>query len=168
MTPEQLPLPGVQTPAGERSEPGPGETLCRCGCGHLVPPERKWAGSLCRQRYWNATHTTLNLAGLSEAERVRAERMLTEALRAAKLGQRRATVDADREVSHEAAVERPDRRNSNRVRLTDDAWDDLDLLRIVYGLPSRSAVVTKLTRDAVAGAVRLLGNLKAHTERKSP
>lgn len=164
MNPEQIPLEfGVRTPQDERSEAeaAPTRPLCPCGCGKPVAvkdgKQLKWAGCTCRQKAWHAKHTTLDLSTLSEAQRVRAERMVAEALRAAKLGQRRATVDADHEVSHEAAAEIPDKRSSNRVRLDDDTWDDLHFLSTFLGLDSRSAVVKELVRNATQRAISVAG-----------
>lgn len=96
-------------------------------------------------------HPRVDLSGLDPVKAKQAERMMAEAIRAAKLGQSRATVDASNPVEHER--ERgPDPRSSNRIRLDDIQWDDLEFLAIFMGLQSRSAVVGALIRSAVKQA----------------
>lgn len=142
----------VQTPAEPRSDDWP---RCQCGCGRPVAQRGgkpgKWAGDGCRQRYWNATHHSLDLGGLPVAGAERAKRMADEAVRAAREGLKRATVDV-LPVKHQI-----DPRPSCRVRVSENAWDDLDFLKVFLGLPSRSAVVEALVEAATRRAVTLAG-----------
>jgi len=156
----QSPLFGVQTPpegikATGQGVEGESAPVCLCGCEQPVPrlPNgkwAKWAKDGCRQRHWNAKNTAFDLSMLSPAKQEQAKRMMQEALKAARMGQKRATVDAERPVSHEAAAERPDTRPSCRVRLSPDTWDDLQILADIFGDKSRSAVVERLVGAAVS------------------
>ncbi len=130
--------------------------MCRCGCGMPVAwrggKPGKWAKDGCRQRRWNLTHPVLDLRGLSVVQAERAKRMAEEAVLAARENLKRATVDV-LPVKHG----RRDNRPSCRVRLDEETFDDLDFLRIVLGLPSRSAVVRALVSAAIKRAVALAG-----------
>lgn len=147
-------MPGsrVQTPAEAQSEPWP---TCGCGCGAPVAQRGgkpgRWAGDGCRQRYWNATHHSLDLGGLPVAGAERAKKMADEAVRAAREGLKRATVDV-LPVKHQI-----DPRPSCRVRVSEDVWDDLDFLKVFLGLPCRSAVVEALVEAATRWVVALAG-----------
>lgn len=88
-------------------------------------------------------------AGVPPELASRAAAMAEDAVRACRYGQVRATVDARHPVAH-AAAEPPDRRNSNRIRLGDKEWADLEEIRAAWGLPSRTAAA----RWAIEQALR--------------
>lgn len=142
---EEIAAPGGAQPA-----------ICSCGCGKPLPEGRKWATNNCRQVVFNALHPRVDLSGLDTGAAKRAERMMGEAIRAAKLGQARAVVDARSPVTHQRET-KPDPRHSNRIRLDDLEWDDLEWLAIFMGLASRTAVVCELIREAVKRAQEFPG-----------
>lgn len=102
-------------------------TACACGCEKPALPGSKYAQNTgkgnCRDRVFAKLHPRLDLSGLDPVAAKRAERMVAEAVRAAKLGQSRATVDADVEVVHGR-----DERPSCRPRIGPDAWAQLTAL----------------------------------------
>lgn len=126
---------------------------CLCGCGIPAREGSKYASSPCRTRYFDSMHPRLDLSGLEMEARKRAERLAGEAVRAAKEGCERSTIDARHPVKHER-----DTRPSCRVRLDQYTWDGLALLAEEMGLtegpdgqeiePNRSAVVRSLVRQA--------------------
>lgn len=107
-------------------------SLCPCGCGLPLPwlaeqvgdpvsdtacPLQKYADpENCRKALYALMHPTLDLSGMLPEKAKQAARMAGEAVKAAKLGQPRATVDARSEVEHKAL--RPDPRPSCRLRVT--------------------------------------------------
>lgn len=119
---------------------------CACGCGLPVPSEydgalggyvplQKYADpENCRRAVYALMHPTLDLSGMTPERAKHASRMAEEAVRAAKLGQRRATVDASRPVEHDAV--NPDTRPSNRLRLTERHWQMLGEIKLLNGLYS--------------------------------
>lgn len=106
---------------------------CQCGCGLPVPfrvgslqpsPLQRYADpEACRRALYALQHPTLDLSGMAPVQAKRAARMADEAVRAAKLGQARATVDARSEVTHAIEDKRgPDNRPSCRLRLDMEHW----------------------------------------------
>lgn len=156
----------VQTPATGRSLPDPGQgtasnpiaTPCPCGCGLPVAVKAgrpcRWASDGCRKRYWLLTHPSIDLAGLTVAQAVAVNRMVEEAVRAARMGQRRATVDSRHPVTHETESIKPDTRPSCRIRLDPEGWADLEALQGILGLPTKTAVVQQLIAQKVAQVVK--------------
>lgn len=116
---------GVQTPAAETEEAG---KPCRCGCGTIVRPGRRWGREGCRQRFYWQSRLMIDLKVNDPALRARAGRMAEEAVVAAKLGQPRATVDATAPVTHKA-VAPPDPRPSCRLRVTPRHWEMLEEIK---------------------------------------
>jgi hypothetical protein len=127
---------------------------CRCGCGLPVPFQR---GSLqpsplqqyadpdgCRRAIYALMHPTLDLSGMLPEKAKQAARMAEEAVRAAKLGQPRATVDARSEVEHAAL--RPDPRPSCRLRVTPRHFELLAEIKALgfHAGESFSAIVMEL------------------------
>lgn len=104
---------------------------CGCGCGMPLPhskepfaPMQKYADpENCRRAVYALMHPTLDLSGMTPEKAKRAARMAEEAVKAAKLGQGRATVDASRPVEHKAL--RPDPRQSCRLRVTPEHFEML-------------------------------------------
>lgn len=100
--------------------------LCSCGCGRPVAvaadgkPLKYADHKICRMVLFKLQHPRLDLGGLSPVTAKRAARMAAEAIKAAKQGQGRATVDADAEVEHGR-----DPRASCRVRLSPETWEKL-------------------------------------------
>lgn len=135
----------VATGQDGRSDRDQGPTSlppCACGCGRPVAEYEgrplKYATPKCRMILFELQHPRLDLSGLSPVQAKHAARMVEEAVRAAKLGQERATVDARAEVAHGR-----DGRPSCRVRLNEEAWDLLGLIALATGR-SRSATVERL------------------------
>jgi len=111
---------------------------CACGCGLPVPfrlnpdtidrvtgsPIQRYADpEACRRELYSLQHPTLDLSGMPPVQAKHAARMAGEAVRAAKLGQTRATVDARVEVVHAVEDKRgPDNRPSCRLRLSPGHW----------------------------------------------
>lgn len=118
--------------------------LCRCGCQLPARGNSQYASDACRTRYFDSFHPRLDLSGLDIEARKRAERLVAEAVRAAREGCERATVDAHHPVEHER-----DTRPSCRVRLDAETWLDLDALveAECFGA-TRSEVVRRLVRRA--------------------
>lgn len=132
---------------------------CRCGCGLPVPfkvgslqpsPLQQYADpENCRRALYTLMHPTLDLSGMLPEKAKQAARMAQEAVKAAKLGQPRAVVDARSEVEHVAL--RPDPRPSCRLRVTlrhfellaeiqaSGFWDDESFSGIVMNLIEREA-----------------------------
>lgn len=120
-------------------------TLCCCGCQREAAPGSKYAQAVgkgnCKMQLFERLHPRLDLSGLDPVAAKRAERMVVEAVKAAKLGQSRATVDADVEVSHGR-----DERPSRRVRLHEEEWRMLEEI-VQWSLQaSKSCCVGNLIR----------------------
>lgn len=112
---------------------------CRCGCGLPCPVGQAYADvDVCRKNQFTLFHPTLDLTGLSPEWARKALRMCEEAVRAAKLGQERATVAADTPVVHKAET-KPDIRPSCRIRLSPAEWDMLGKIKECWGLESLTA-----------------------------
>lgn len=125
---------------------------CRCGCGLPCPVGQAYADTdVCRKNNFALFHPTLDLTGLTPEWARRAVRMCQEAIRAAKLGQARATVAADSPVTHAAEV-RPDRRPSNRIRLDPETWRLLEEIREAWGMDSATAAARWAIAKEHAGA----------------
>jgi hypothetical protein len=119
---------------------------CRCGCGLPCPVGQAYADAdVCRKNQFTLFHPTLDLTGLSPEWARKALRMCQEAVRAAKLGQERATVAADALIAHKNEV-KPDVRPSCRIRLDPEFWDMLGKIKEEWGLES----VTAAARLAIA------------------
>ena len=125
---------------------------CPCGCGLPLPfreepfvAAQKYADpENCRRALYALQHPTLDLSGLPPVKAKHAARMAEEAVKAAKLGQGRATVDASRPIEHVAT--RPDPRPSNRLRLSERHWQMLGEIKALgfYGDLSYSAIAEEL------------------------
>lgn len=112
---------------------------CRCGCGLPCPVGQAYADvDVCRKNRFTIFHPTLDLTGLSPEWARKALRMCQEAVRAAKLGQERATVAADTPIVHKAEV-KPDVRPSCRIRLDPEFWDMLEKIQETWQLGSPTA-----------------------------
>ena len=132
---------------------------CPCGCGLPIPfiwerdkpsPQmrilQKYADpENCRKALYALQHPTLDLSGLPPVKAKHAARMAEEAVKAAKLGQGRATVDASRSVEHQNAVRR-DSRPSNRLRLSERHWQMLGEIKALgfHQARSYSAIAEEL------------------------
>lgn len=132
--------------------------VCPCGCELPLPypnygftpealdrPLQKYADpENCRKALYALQHPTLDLSGLPPVKAKHAARMAEEAVKAAKLGQGRATVDASRPIEHVAT--RPDPRPSNRLRLSERHWQMLGEIKALgfYGDLSYSAIAEEL------------------------
>lgn len=133
--------------------------LCPCGCGLPVPQEfdgeayvplQKYADpETCRRAIYALMHPTLDLSGMLPEKAKQAARMAEEAVKAAKLGQARATVDARSEVAHEAL--NPDTRPSCRLRVTPHHFELLAEMKALgyYGGKSFSAIAMELIEREV-------------------
>lgn len=125
---------------------------CPCGCGLPLPfpskcsdPIQKYADPEgCRKAVYSLMHPTLDLSGMTIPAARRAARMAHEAVVAARLGQARATVDADAPVTHKAVL--PDERPSNRLRLSERHWQMLGEIKALgyHQGESYSAIVAEL------------------------
>ena len=113
---------------------------CSCGCGLPLPyadgnPHRiaqKYADpENCRKALYSLMHPTLDLSGMPPEKAKQAARMAEEAVKAAKLGQARATVDARSGVAHEAL--NPDTRPSCRLRVTPRHFEMLAEIQTLNG-----------------------------------
>jgi hypothetical protein len=93
---------------------------------------------VCRKANFGIYHPTLDLTGLSPEWARKALRMCQEAVRAARLGQERATVAADAPIIHKAEI-KPDVRPSCRIRLNPEHWDMLERIKECWQLPSPTA-----------------------------
>lgn len=130
---------------------------CACGCGLPVPsqydgaiggyvPLQKYADpELCRRAIYALMHPTLDLSGMLPEKAKQAARMAEEAVRAAKLGQERATVDARSTVEHIKATW-PDDRPSCRLRVTPRHFELLAEIKALgfHAGESFSAIVMNL------------------------
>lgn len=98
---------------------------CECGCGYSARPGSRFASRQCsnkrRRMTWDEYHPRLDLSGLPLDVAKRCLRMAEEAVKAARQGLERATVDARSPVQHER-----DPRPSCRVRLTPAVFEVLD------------------------------------------
>jgi hypothetical protein len=139
---------GDRAASEEPIDPPPPWPYCKCGCAQLARPKGLYASAACRTRFFDSMHPRLDLSGLDDATRLRAERLVGEAVRAAKEGCERATVDARFPVRHER-----DTRAGGRVRLDAETWEILDelcapdpdpLVMQPYKPLSRSALVRGL------------------------
>lgn len=143
MNTQELP---VVTPQEARSGTGAGVTLCRCGCKRPAAPgsfyfQPNGPGS-CKAKFWELQHPRLDLSGVDAETCLRIKRMVEEAVRAAKEGVTRATVDASHPVKRER-----DARPSCRVRLDQETWDLMGEMLESEELASRSLLVAKLVGE---------------------
>jgi hypothetical protein len=131
---------------------------CRCGCGLPLPlrvvgtlgavedgPLQRYADpESCRRAIYALMHPTLDLSGMLPEKAKQAARMAEEAVKAAKLGQPRATVDARGEVEHKAT--NPDPRPSCRLRVTPRHFELLAAIKALgfHENESFSAIVMDL------------------------
>lgn len=103
----------------------PDVTLCRCGCGEPARPGAAFASTQCsnkhRRKTWDQYHPRLDLSGLPLDVALRCTRMAEEAVRAAREGLSRATVDSSKPVKHER-----DKRLSCRLRLSPTVFSIVD------------------------------------------
>jgi hypothetical protein len=125
--------------------------LCRCGCAEPARPGSAFASTQCsnkhRRKTWDEYHPRLDLSGLPLEVAKRCQRMAEEAVRAAREGLERATVDARLPVQHGR-----DPRPSCRVRIP-RAWDKLEEMvgteagEDRFGIISASALVENLIAE---------------------
>ena len=130
---------------------------CPCGCGLALPyaeepfaPLQKYADpENCRRAIYALMHPTLDLSGMLPEKAKQAARMAEEAVRAAKLGQPRATVDSRSPVTHKAVD--PDPRPSCRLRVTPRHFELLAEMQELgfHGGESFSAIVMDLIEREV-------------------
>ena len=142
---------------------------CTCGCGLPIPfvwerdkpsPQlrilQKYADpENCRRALYALMHPTLDLSGMLPEKAKQAARMAEEAVKAAKLGQPRAVVDARSEVEHVAL--RPDPRPSCRLRVTPRHFELLAEIQAsgFWGDESFSGIVmTLIEREAEDARLR--------------
>lgn len=121
---------------------------CQCGCGRPAAEGSKYASSGCRNALFALQHPRVDLSGLSPEAAKRAKRLLDEAVRAAKEGLERATVDMTHEVKHQR-----DERPSNRLRLSGEGWDLADLLAALWGC-SRSRAAERAMAEVFGRLLR--------------
>jgi hypothetical protein len=116
---------------------------CKCGCGLPCPVGQAYADvDFCRKREYIYFRPQLDLRGMDRAGADRAMLLVSEAVKAAKLGQQRATVDV-RPVTHKAEV-KADSRPSNRIRLDAATWQALREIQEFWGHENPTETVRKL------------------------
>lgn len=128
---------------------------CSCGCGLPIPhaglsvngreytnPLQRYADpEACRRALYALQHPTLDLSGMAPVQAKNAARMASEAVRAARMGQARATVDAHAEVEHESESRRGiDKRPSCRLRLTPYHWQLLSEIQAFWSREVRTSL----------------------------
>jgi hypothetical protein len=98
---------------------------CECGCGCAARPGSRFASSQCsnkhRRKTWDEYHPRLDLSGLPLDVAKRCLRMAEEAVKAARQGLERCTVDSRAPVTHQR-----DPRPSCRLRLSPTVFSILD------------------------------------------
>lgn len=127
---------------------------CECGCSRPAAEGSKYYEATCRPRAYRLRHPTVDLSGFDAKAAKRAERMISDAVEAAKQGLVRATIDARHPVKHEK-----DERPSCRPRLAPEAWAYLEALAEDAGVPPSRLVDSLIYNEAgrVLGSAILPG-----------